>query len=207
VLMGHSQGGSMLTRLIKDEIDDRPEVRARVVSALVIGSDLEVPEGKDVGGDFQNIPLCRTAGQVGCAIGYSTFRSTAPPPPDSYFGRPSADSTGRQVACVNPAALAGGEATVHPYFPTPMRPGAMPDLAPVTTPYLTFPGMLSAECVLENGFSYLRVTVHADPSDPRPDDIAGDLTPVWGLHLVDVHLALGDLIEVVRAQAAAWPTS
>jgi len=58
--------------------------------------------------------------------------------------------------------------------------------------------------VQEGGFSYLRITVEGDPSTPRIDDIGGDLTPEWGLHLVDVNLAMGDLVDIVRNQADAY---
>ena len=63
---------------------------------------------------------------------------------------------------------------------------------------------MSAECVSKGGFDYLEVTVHGDPTDPRVDDIGGDLTPEWGLHLQDVNLMMGDIVGTVRAQAAAW---
>ena len=45
----------------------------------------------------------------------------------------------------------------------------------------------------------------SDPSDPRPDDIGGNLTPAWGLHLVDVHIAMGDIVDLVKSQVAALP--
>jgi hypothetical protein len=32
----------------------------------------------------------------------------------------------------------------------------------------------------------------------------GEINPGWGLHLVDVHLAMGNLVDLVRAQAAAY---
>ena len=47
-------------------------------------------------------------------------------------------------------------------------------------------------------------TVHPDPSGPRADDIPGDLTPQWGLHLVDVNLVMGDVVADVTAQAKAY---
>jgi hypothetical protein len=46
--------------------------------------------------------------------------------------------------------------------------------------------------------------VNGNPSDPRIDDIGGDLTPEWGLHLVDVNVAMGDLVRIARRQASAW---
>ena len=76
--------------------------------------------------------------------------------------------------------------------------------AKITTAYVTLPGMLTAECVVDNGFSFLKVTVHGDPADPRIDDIKGDLTPEWGLHLVDVNLVMDDLVTIAGAEAKAY---
>jgi hypothetical protein len=77
VLIGHSQGSFVLTRLIQEEIDGKP-VQSRLVSALLLGSDLAVPRGKDVGGIFQHVPLCHSASATGCVISYASFRSTCP---------------------------------------------------------------------------------------------------------------------------------
>jgi hypothetical protein len=52
--------------------------------------------------------------------------------------------------------------------------------------------------------------VHGDPGDPRADDIAGDVmtngqvNASWGLHLIDVNLAMGNLVDIVGAQGAAF---
>ena len=43
-----------------------------------------------------------------------------------------------------------------------------------------------------------------DPSDPRIDDIGGDLTPEWGMHLIDVNVAMGDLVSLARSQGKAF---
>jgi hypothetical protein len=40
--------------------------------------------------------------------------------------------------------------------------------------------------------------------DPRTDDIGGDLSPQWGLHLIDVQVAMGDVVELARSQIAAY---
>ena len=66
------------------------------------------------------------------------------------------------------------------------------------------PGLVTGKCVSDGGFDYLEVTVHGDPSDPRADDIAGDLTPEWGLHLVDVNLVMGDILHLVQQQTKAY---
>ena len=85
VLIGHSQGTGVLTRLVTSEIDPNPDMRGRLVSALLIGGNVTVAAGQDVGGDFQNVPICRSTDQTGCVVAYSSF--IEPPPPDSSFGR------------------------------------------------------------------------------------------------------------------------
>lgn len=80
----------------------------------------------------------------------------------------------------------------------------------VTTPFVSLPGMLTAQCVNDDRGSYLSVSVHGDPEDPRADDIVGDVVVEgevqagWGLHLVDMHLAMGNLIDIVKAQGEAY---
>ena len=62
---------------------------------------------------------------------------------------------------------------------------------------------MSAACVDAGSISYLELTVHPDPG-PRVDDIGGDLTAQWGMHLVDMNVALGNLVDLVGQQAKAW---
>lgn len=200
VLVGHSQGASVLNTLIKREIDANEVLRKRLVSALLLGSSVRVPEGKDVGGDFANIPLCRVADQTGCAITYMSFRATSPPPSDSLFGR---TTTQGPVGCTNPAALAGGSAVVQPYFSTSGRSDWVRGQT-VSTPFVSTPGLVTSECVTAGGFTFLQLSVNADPVDARTDDIPGNLTPAWGMHLIDVNVAMGDLVKVVGSQAAAF---
>jgi hypothetical protein len=80
----------------------------------------------------------------------------------------------------------------------------------VHTPFVSVPRLLSAQCVSDEKGSYLEVTVNGDPHDPSTDDIGGDVVtngkvvPSWGLHLVDVHLAMGNLVEIVGKQSKAY---
>jgi len=76
--------------------------------------------------------------------------------------------------------------------------------ATITTPFVATPGLVSGECVLKNGFGYLEITVNGDPADPRADDIGGDLTPQWGLHLQDVFLVMQDIVDLATEQSAAF---
>jgi hypothetical protein len=214
VLVGHSQGAGLLRDLIRTEIDAHDDVRERLVAAYLAGTGVAVPEGAVVGGDFRNVPLCTAPDETGCVLTWATFRSTAPPPPNSFFGRPR---DGEGVAgCVNPAAVGGESAELTPYFPADASASILSTLGAgggsggwlpgtdITTPFVTLPGLVSGECVSQAGFDFLSVTVHADPSGPRADDIGGDLTPEWGLHLVDVSIVMGDIVERVRDQAAAY---
>ena len=77
----------------------------------------------------------------------------------------------------------------------------------IETPFVSAPGLLTARCATNEHATYLEVTVHGDPADPRADDVGGDLSPDWGLHLVDVNLAMGNLLELVRRQSAAFVAS
>jgi hypothetical protein len=209
VLIGHSQGSYILTRLIRDEIEGHP-AQDKMISAFLLGSTVTVAAGEDTGGSFQNIPLCRSAGQTGCVITYASFRSTAPPPQNTLFGQTLEPTlTG---ACTNPAALGGGSSETHAYLSSggatiagPRRTSPwVSSGAVVETPFVSVPGLLSAECTSNEHATYLEITVHGDPSDDRVDDIVGDITPQWGLHLVDVNLAMGDLVQIVQEQTAAW---
>ena len=79
-----------------------------------------------------------------------------------------------------------------------------PAFGQVTTPFVQTPGLVTGECVQRDGFSYLEATINGDPDGPRIDDIGGDLTPEWGLHLQDVNLVMGDIISLVGKQAKAY---
>lgn len=214
VLIGHSQGSTILKRLIAEEIEGKP-VQKRLISAMLLGTNVAVPAGQDVGGDFKRLPLCRKEGQHGCVVSYVTFRADSPPPANSRFGK--VPTAGQVAACTNPAALAGGKAVTDPILgakgagtgSAAMGPWTK-DGAAVTTGFVKVPGLISAECVSQGGFDYLAVTVNADPADPRTDTIVGDVAigPAilkdWGLHLIDMPVVMGDLVALADRQATEW---
>jgi hypothetical protein len=213
VLVGHSQGSGVLINLIKNEIDGKP-VQHRLVSAILMGSRLAVPAGGVVGGDFKSIPLCQAPGQTQCAIAYASFRANVPPPANSRFGK--VPGAGMVAGCANPAALAGGPGELHAYLSSRGSFLGMPMSRPwakgktIDTPFVSVPGMLSAECRANTNGSYLAIMVHGDPNGARVDDIVGDIVvggkvqTDWGLHLIDANLAMGNLLEIVRAQSKTY---
>ena len=76
--------------------------------------------------------------------------------------------------------------------------------AAITTPFMGVPGLITGECKVKDGYSYLAITVNGDPSDPRADDIPGDGAPNWGLHTVDISITQESLIDLVRNQSTAF---
>ena len=160
VLIGHSQGSYVLAELIRQEIDGKP-VQSRMVSAILPGTTVAVPRGKDVGGAFQHVPLCRTPSQVGCVITYASFRSTVPPPANTLFGHVT-DAV-MVAACTNPADLDGSGGKLHAYLSaaggtitgnSPPRPWVIPE-RPVPTPWVSVPGLLTAKCSSNEHATYL----------------------------------------------------
>jgi hypothetical protein len=205
VLIGHSQGSFVLEQLIAKDVDSKPAVRKRLVSAILLGGNVLVKRDKAIGGSFQHIPACRSNTQLGCVIAFSTFDQ--PPPANSLFGRTTV--AGEHVLCTNPAALGGGAAKVDPIFPSqPFAPGTLIaagiTLLKITqptasTPWISEPGAYRAQCSSAGGANVLQIAAldGAQTATPSPD-------PTWGLHLLDANIELGDLISVVHSEANAY---
>jgi hypothetical protein len=216
VLVGHSQGSGVLTRLIKEEIDGKP-VQGKLISAILMGTSLPVPKGADVGGAFQHIPVCRANSQTGCVIAFADFRANVPPPANSRFGKAP---DGMQAVCANPAALGGGSGVLNAYLSAgristgsdgPREPFDWTTPAkPIDTAFVKVPGLLSAECLVDEHGSYLAVTVHPTPGGARTNDISGDVVvngqvlQDWGLHLIDANLTMGNLVAIVGDETKAY---
>ena len=205
VLIGHSQGSFVLRALIAAEIDPKPAMRAKLISALLLGGDVTVRRGQDVGGDFKHIRACHSTTQLGCVVAFSTF--DAPVPANSKFGRTK--TAGRQVLCTNPAALGGGAGAVDSIFPTqpfaPSSPLAIAirllglTLPTAPTTWIDVPGSYRSRCSSAGGAGVLQITPLNGVKTPKasPD-------PTWGLHLMDANIALGNLVALVRGQGAAY---
>jgi hypothetical protein len=194
VLIGHSQGSFILKQLIADEIDKRPALRRRMISALLLG-------GNVTNKAYKHVRPCSKAAQNGCIVAWSMFHD--PPPADALFGRTTRN--GQQVVCTSPSRL-GSSSKLLPYAPTLPFPGTIgvglgifePNRPTgVSTPWYFEPDVLTGTCATTaDGASYLKV----DGSVlPIPVPTAG-----WGLHLGDVNLALGNLTTIARKQIAAY---
>ena len=95
---------------------------------------------------------------------------------------------------------------LDPYFPT--RTGSVVRLgspkAPVTTPWIAYPGQFTAGCRSKGGATWLQVSRARGTSPDRGLRIVQSLGPTWGLHVVDVNLALGNLVALVGDEAASY---
>jgi len=220
VLIGHSQGSLMLEQLIKEQFDTDAALRTQLVSADLMGGNVLVPEGRLEGGTFQNVPACTAATDIGCVIAYSTFLKE--PPEDAFFGRADspllggAPPPGSQVLCVNPTLLKqdGGAGYLLPYAPTKVFPGEQGGAVPVpsgSAPWVTGRGLFTAQCRNENGASWLQVATAPGTSEElksvllaenlMPEELIG---AEWGLHLYDVNIALGNLVNTLGVQIQAY---
>ncbi|MBJ7470489.1 MAG: DUF3089 domain-containing protein [Solirubrobacteraceae bacterium] len=215
VLIGHSQGSGMLMRLIIDEIDRNPPVRAKVVSAILPGGNVVVERGGRTG-DFANLPTCASKHETGCVIAWSTYASR--PSSTAYFGRADSflrraggipDRPGTEAACVNPAELSGDGGRLEAFTRREPFPGLIGGVLramfygftpTASTPWVSPGERYRGSCVRSGRAHVLRI---------RPANAATVLPleapwPDWGLHFFDLNLALGNLLEIVDAQITSY---
>jgi hypothetical protein len=226
ILIGDSQGSAVLIHLVSAQLDHEPSVLRRLLVTILVGGNLQVPAGKTAGATFTKVPLCTGSTEAGCAIAFSAY--PAQPPADSMFGRPGQGvslqsgqtaKAGQQVACVNPAALGGGTGNLDPFLLTATQTAQIPGYErltePVSTPWVTYPSLYSAACEHGDGASWLQVTSLAGTSHTRPvvndnhlSGLAGaDTGPAWGYHGYEYALTLGNLLNDVAGEEAAWESS
>lgn len=216
VLIGHSQGAAMVVELLRRRIDGRP-VQSRLLSAIVPGYSVLVPRGEAVGGTFRTIPPCRSDGQTGCVIAFNAMRAERPIPATLVRRSP-----GQDAVCTNPAALAGGKGALKPYLSTTGET-IIPRLTarqtpwtrepkPIDAPFVTTPGLYSAECRSDEHGVYLAVSTNLEAGDRRTGALIGDWMradgepePTMGLHLIDLNLTAGNLVDVLRRQIESMP--
>jgi hypothetical protein len=211
VFIGHSQGATILTRLLKQEVDPQPSLRRRLVSALLLGGNVTVGTNRTTGGDFAHIPACTSGRQTGCVVAYSSF--TTRPPKNSQFGRTSSDAgvsllaprrlaPNLQIMCVNPTTFNGGAGRLEPYIPTLVLAFTGSTLG-AATPWVSFSGGYTARCETSGNASWLQIAHTAGSADRRPL-LTRFQQPILGLHILDLNIALGNLVKLVTGQAASY---
>jgi hypothetical protein len=210
VLIGHSQGAAILIRLMAQTFDRSSLLRRRLVSALLLGGNVTVAKGRTSGGSFTHIPACRTIRQTGCVVAYSSF--TRKPSTHSEFGRATSDAgvrllaphhsmQGLQVLCVNPASPEGGTAPLEPALPSFVLTLLGDPFLAVRTPWVAFRGRYTGRCESVGDATWLQVTATRPGGEALLTRIQD---PALGLHILDVNVALDDLVRLVRTEAGAY---
>lgn len=196
VLIGHSQGTILLQRLLQQEIDGKPAQRLLVSAFLAGDPGLSVPAGREVGGTLKSIPLCHETAETGCVYAWGSYAADDAQGPHR-FGRGEA---GLEGACADPAAPGGGEGRLDAFLHKP--PGA-PASDP---PWVEAVGGFTGTCVRDAQGAVLRVAVTPAPYAALRERLLADAqhTPGWGLHVLDVNLVQGNMLDDVAAEVRAW---
>jgi hypothetical protein len=214
VLIAHSQGAFVLRKLIAQQIDPNPKLRARMLSALLYGGAVVVKQGSLVGGSFKHIPGCTSTSELGCVVSYNSFPGMPPvgadwgdnthSPTDLVGPVPAGDS----ILCTNPAALSGGSGILEPVFPVSFPPGNGVDVPASevpgqagSTPFFEYNDSYTAQCAQSLNNHYLQVTAI---NGAQPLTSTGVLAPLWGLHPLDANLALGNMVNLVASETTAY---
>ncbi|MFE5331940.1 DUF3089 domain-containing protein [Embleya sp. NPDC056575] len=232
VLLGHSQGTGVLSRVMQQEIDGNPAVQDRLVSAVLLGGYLQVPIGGTQGGGadpastFQHIPTCVRSGPqapipTGCVVAYNSY--ALPPggalPAGSAFGR--TPIPGHRMMCVNPAALLRGTPadTATPldmYMPTRrlmdgnwLNPRghlahvlSAYELADDPSGYTRYQDKISGKCAFTQDANGTATWFDITGGAGMFPD--SGLSVPLGTHTVDYNVAMGDLTALIAAQANTW---
>ena len=72
-------------------------------------------------------------------------------------------------------------------------------LPQAATTWIEVPGAYRARCSSAGGADVLQITPQRGAPTPKPSP-----DPTWGLHLIDVSVAMGDLMNLVGAEAQAY---
>jgi hypothetical protein len=217
VIIAHSQGSILMTRLLKERFEGHPELLARLVVAVLAGplGGFVVPEGKLVGGTLREIPLCSTDEQTGCALTYATFSTKVPPNED--YGRVNGGvEAGFDTGCTTPPGGPDGGAARLGGALFASISGALGALAPqfdygrmrVQTQLVRYADFYTASCKKSTrGLSYLEVSAAPVPGDVRRDPVLYDSATLssadLGLHALDYAFVSGDLVRTVKTRVAA----
>jgi hypothetical protein len=216
VLIGHSQGAGHLQQLVRTRLDGR-RIGRRLVSALLLGGNVTVRKGRDSGGVFKHVRACRSPTQLHCVVAFSAFNAT--PPEDALFGRGGGRFSGffhqpsgsrYEVLCTNPGDLARNRRVdfrsitpAEPFAPGTLIAAGISILGfswpQASTTFIEGRGLFSGRCSREGGAHVLRIrSQNGTPTlNPSPD-------ATWGLHLLDANVAQGELVALVRRQAARY---
>ncbi len=189
ILAGHSQGGLMIARLLKQRIDGTP-LAARMVTAYVVGMNLA--EG-DFVRQFKQVSICDTPSRTGCVVQWNSILPSADLNAarqrfEQGFITKYGDVPGKTTLCINPLTFDRSRPTAdaeNSLGAVPDEPGSGP-----VPPLL--PHAVSAKC--DQGFLIV---------DPDP---ALGLKPLPGgsMHYHDFGLFFADVRANANLRVQTW---
>jgi hypothetical protein len=198
VLLGHSQGGQIVSRLVRERVEPDAALRARLVAALPIGWPVGTAAGQTTGGSFEEIPTCSAGDEVGCAVGYRSFVEGEEPP-----GNREEFAEGDEIVC-SEIADPDGQGDDHldrVWMAWDNNLVTLPEGAAPTTETVLYRDFFAARCVAgeggDNGLQW-RAEPRAGDQRANPVDFENPLlTGANGAHLFDMHFGQGALIDLV----------
>lgn len=207
ILIGHSQGAQVISRLIRERFDNNETLRKQLIAAMPIGWPVGTDTGSLLGGSFEKVPVCTKADETGCAIAFRSFGAGNDLPAVNGELR-----EGDSIVCHNPASPNNPQSaarlkdiTVRADWDFKNRPAGVPDDA---NAWVRYADAYEARCVSgENGGAALEVKWSPAAGDMRPELIdmsAGLISGDLGTHVLDIAFTQADLIADADHRAQLW---
>jgi hypothetical protein len=205
LLVGHSQGGQLVSRLLRERFDADAGLRDRLVGAMPIGWSVGVAAGELVGGSSEHVPICTTDDQAGCIVAYRSY-AQGNQAPDASGSRAEGD----QEVCVHPGDVGDGGPARLAGAVFRLGEGRIVELPEELdvgdAEYVVYRDYFEATCV-DGEAPGLEVRPAPGGGDERANPVPFDgsgLSGSGGTHVLDVQLAMLDLVARAGTMGEAW---
>lgn len=204
IIYGHSQGGQITSRLVRERIETDPVLKTRLVAALPIGWPVGTDAGQATGGSFKSVPVCKSRSDLGCVVGFRTYAAGNAFPTDvATYVEGSAE-----ICALPPDPGASSVTLSRSYFPSDLSSGgSFPASVASQAPFVLYRRMYQARCVTQGSRRAMEISLAKEAGDTRinPLDFSSlILASSTGTHILDVQFTEGDLIDLIAAKAAAY---
>jgi hypothetical protein len=198
LFFGDGDGADHLTRLLQELFDGDAELQALLISAFLVGGHVDTAPGSRTGGTFRTIPACSTPTETGCVVG---FAASSPATSRDLNARWGEAPAGRTRLCTNPAALGGGPAPLTAIVER--NEDYLRTARSIDTPFLELPDVVTGECVTRGSITTMVLRPATDdPGDARAAPAVMAPLGQFGLHLTEVPLTMGSIMQLIISQTA-----
>ena len=205
LLVGHSQGGQIVSRLLRERFDGDPALRDRLVGAMPIGWAVGTDTGDVLGGSSDEVPVCTASAESSCLVAFRSYGAgnDAPEPGDRY-------AEGDAEVCVHPGDVSGGGPELLAGAVFRLGDGQIVDLPDGidtgSADYVVYRDFFEATCH-DDEPTGLEVRAAPGEDDARGNPVPFDsalLSGSSGTHVLDVQFAMLDLVARAGAMGDAW---